>query len=53
MMPSLIEQAALAEGIPDQQETPRRIVEATLKHPLMERARKARRVWRELPFSPL
>ncbi|MBI3669078.1 MAG: PD-(D/E)XK nuclease family protein [Acidobacteria bacterium] len=51
MLGSLIEQAAMAEGIPGQQDTLRQIVVATLKHPLIERARKAHRVWRELPFS--
>lgn len=51
MLQSLVEQAAIAEGIPDQQATLRQIVVATLKHPLIERARKARRIWRELPFA--
>ncbi len=51
MLGSLIEQAAMAEGIPDQEGVLRQIVLATLKHPLIERARKAHRVWRELPFS--
>jgi ATP-dependent helicase/nuclease subunit A len=51
MLESLIEQATIAEGIPDEQDTLRQVVVATLKHPLIERARKAGRIWRELPFS--
>ncbi|MCI0724689.1 MAG: UvrD-helicase domain-containing protein, partial [Acidobacteria bacterium] len=51
MLGSLIEQAAMAEGIPDQEGVLRQMVLATLKHALIERAHKAHRVWRELPFS--
>ena len=51
LLDRLIKEISVSEGIPDEIQLLENLVRQTLLHALLQRARKARRVWRELPFS--
>ncbi|MGH9580337.1 MAG: PD-(D/E)XK nuclease family protein, partial [Terriglobales bacterium] len=51
LLRAMVRQAAAVEGVADAADELEALVARTLAHPLMERARKAQRAWRELPFT--
>jgi ATP-dependent helicase/nuclease subunit A len=51
LLDRLIKEISVSEGIPEEIQLLENLVKQTLLHRLLQRAQKARRVWRELPFS--